>query len=119
MNFFQAIIKNMAQSVDVLAKKLMETKIADDVFFGKDLSHEQNFLNAVTEKFGKELEQCEVSTYLSKTSRTIHCETYVLTKVTGKKFLKIVDRLLDEYFFKSVVCINKGDALIICLIKEL
>ena len=39
----------------VLAKKLNETKIADDVYFGKDLSHELNFLNAVTEKFGKEL----------------------------------------------------------------
>lgn len=91
----------MAQSVDVLAKKLMETKIADDVFFGKDLSHEQNFLNAVTEKFCKELEHCEVSTCLSKTSMTIHCESYVLTKVTGKKLLKVVDRLLDEYFFQA------------------
>ena len=90
----------MAQTVDVLAKKLMETKIADDVFFGKDLSHKQNFLNAVTEKFGKELEHCEVSTYLSKTSMTIYCESYVLTKVTGKKLLKVVDRLLDEYFFQ-------------------
>ena len=43
----------MAHNVHVLTKKLEETKIDDDIFSGKDLSHEQNFLNAVTEKFGK------------------------------------------------------------------
>ena len=82
-----------------LPKKLEETKIADDIFSGKDLSHEQKFLNAVTEKFGKELEHCEVSTYLSKRSKTICCETFILTKKTAKKLLEIVDRLLDEHFF--------------------
>ena len=56
----------MTHSVDVLKKKLEETKIADDIFSRKDLSYEQNFLNAVTEKFRKELEHCEVSTYLIK-----------------------------------------------------
>ena len=70
-------------------------------FFGKDLSHKLNFLNAVTENFGKELEHCEVSSYLSKKSMKIYCETYVLTKVTGKNLLKVVDRLLDEYFFQA------------------
>ena len=44
-------------------ENLGETKIANDIFSGKDLSNEQNFLNAVTETFGKELEHCEVSTY--------------------------------------------------------
>ena len=43
----------MTHSVDVLTKKLEETKIADDIFSGKDLSHEQSFLNVVTENFGK------------------------------------------------------------------
>ena len=43
----------MAHNVDVLTKKLEETKIVDDLFSGKDLLHEQNFLNVVTEKFGK------------------------------------------------------------------
>ena len=43
----------MAHSVDVLMKELEETKIADDIFSGKDLSYEQSFLNAVTENFGK------------------------------------------------------------------
>ena len=81
----------MAHNVDVLTKKLEETKTADDIFSGKDLWHEQNFLNAVTQKFGKELEHCEVSTYLSKGSITIFCETFILTEVTGKKLLKVVD----------------------------
>ena len=80
----------MAHSVDVLMKRLEETNIADDIFSGKDLSYEKNFLNAVTEKFGKELEHCEVSTYLSKRSMTICCETFVLTEVTGKNLLNVL-----------------------------
>ena len=91
----------MAHSVDVLTKKLEETRIADNIFSGKDLSYEQDVLNAVTEKFGKELEHCEVSTYLSKRSMTICCETFVLTEVTDKELLNVVDRLLDEYFFQA------------------
>ena len=80
----------MAHSVDVLKKKLEETKIADDIFSGTDLSYEQNFLHAVTEKFRKELEHCEVSTYLNKRSMIICSETFVLTEVTGKKLLNVV-----------------------------
>ena len=94
----------MAHSVDVLTKKLEETKIADDIFSGKDLSYEPNFLNAVTEKFRKELEHCKVFTYLSKRSMTICCETFILTEVTGKKLLNVVDR--DEHFFKLMACIS-------------
>ena len=70
-------------------------------FSGKDLSYEENFLNAVTGRFGKELEHCEVPTYLSKRSMTICCEIFVLTEVTGKKLLNIVNRLLDEHFFQA------------------
>ena len=91
----------MAHSVDVLTKKLEETKIADDIFSGKDLSYEQNFLDAVTEKFVEGLEHCEVSIYLSKKSMTICCETFTLTEVTGKKLLNVGDRLLDEHFFQA------------------
>ena len=107
----------MAHSVDVLTKKLEETKIADDIFSGKDLSYEQNFLNAVTEKFSKELEHCEVSTYLSKRSMTICCETFVLTEVTGKELLNGVDRLLDEYFFQADGLHQLGWCSNLCLIK--
>ena len=89
----------MAHNVDVLTKKLEETKIADDLFSVKDLLHEQNLLNVVTEKFGKELEHCEVSTYLSERFMTICCETFVLTEVSDKKLLNVVDRLLEEHFF--------------------
>ena len=89
----------MADNVDVLTKKLEETKIADDLFSVKDLLHEQNLLNVVTEKFGKELEHCEVSTYLSERFMTICCETFVLTEVSDKKLLNVVDRLLEEHFF--------------------
>ena len=91
----------MAHSVDVLTKKLEEIKIADDIFFGKDLSYEQNFLNAIIEKLGKELKDCEVSSYLNKKSMTIFCETLALTKVDSKKLLVVVDRLLDEHFFSG------------------
>ena len=91
----------MAYSVEALTKKLEETKIADDIFSGKDSSHEQNFLNAVPDKFGKELEYCEVSTYLSKRSMTICHETFILTKETAKKLLEVVDRLLHEHFFQA------------------
>ena len=31
----------------------------------------------------------------------ICCETFVLTKVPGKKLLTVVDRLLDEHFFQA------------------
>ena len=51
MKFFEAITENMAHSVDFLRKKLEETKTAHDNFSGKDLSSEQNFLNAIIENF--------------------------------------------------------------------
>ena len=45
----------MTHSIDVLTKKLEEIKIADDIFFEKDLSFEQKILNAIIEKLGEEL----------------------------------------------------------------
>ena len=45
----------MTHSIDVLTKKLEEIKIADDIFFGKDLSFEQKILNAIIEKLREEL----------------------------------------------------------------
>ena len=47
----------MVHSVDLLTKKLEEIKIADDIFLGKDLSYEQNFLNTIIEKLDKELKE--------------------------------------------------------------
>ena len=96
----------MAHSIDVVTKRLEEIKIADDIFFGKDLWFEQNFLNAIIEKLGKELKYCEVSSCLNKKSMTICCETLALTKVNAKKLLVVVDRLLDEHFFRVMVSYN-------------
>ena len=91
----------MTHSIDVLTKKLEEIKIADDIFFGKDLSFEQKILNAIIEKLGEELKDWEVSFYLNKKSMAICCATLVLTKVDAKKLLVVVDRLLDEHFFQG------------------
>ena len=76
----------MAHSVDVLAKKLEEIKIANSIFFGKDLSYEQNFLNVIIEKLGEELKDCKVSSY----------------------FLVVVNRLLDEHFFEGNGLVQLG-----------
>ena len=51
------------------------------IFFGKNLSYEQNFVNAIIEKLDEELKDCEVSSYLNKKSMAICFETFALTKV--------------------------------------
>ena len=56
----------MACSVDVLTKKLEEIKIGDDVFLGNDLSYEENFINNLIKKIEKEIDDCDVSYFLSK-----------------------------------------------------
>ena len=65
----------MAQAIDLITKKLEEIKIVKDNFLGNDLSFERKFLDDVTEMLGKELKDCEVSTYLGKKSMAICCET--------------------------------------------
>ena len=77
--------------LDFLTKKLEETKIAEDIFSGKDLSYEQNFLNAIIEKVGKEFKHCAVSFKSSKTSMTFCCETLTITKAIAKNLLKILE----------------------------
>ena len=42
MTFFQVTIKNMACSIEFLTEKMEEIKITDDIFFGNDLSYEEN-----------------------------------------------------------------------------
>ena len=34
-------------------------------------------------------------------SMAICCETLVLTEINGNKLLKVIDRMLDEHFFKG------------------
>ena len=80
MTFFQVLIKDMACSIEFLVEKMEEVKIADDIFLENDLSYEENFLNRVIEKFGKELKDCEVSFYLHRKNMSICCETLTMTE---------------------------------------
>ena len=91
----------MAQVIDLIMKKIEEIKIAKDNFLGNDLSFERKFLDDLTEMLKKELKDCEVSTSLGTKSMAICSETLVLTEISGKKLLKVIDRMLDEHFFKD------------------
>ena len=97
----EVIIKNMVCSIEFLTEKMEEVKIADEIFLGNDLFYEENFLNRVIEKFGKELKDCEVSFYLHRKNMSICCETLTMTETIARKLLKIVDRLMDEHFFQT------------------
>ena len=100
-DFFSSYNKKYGMQHRILTKKMEEIKITDDIFLGNDLFYEENFLNNVIEKFGKEIKDCEVSFYLRKKSMSICCETLTMTETIAKKLLKIVDRLMDEYFFQT------------------
>ena len=91
----------MACSIEFLTEKMEEVKIADDISLGNDLSYEENVLNHVIEKFGKELKDCKVSFYLHRKNMSICCETLTMTETIARKLLKIVDRLMDEHFFQT------------------
>ena len=77
---------------------LENIKLAKDNFLGKDLSIERNFCDAASELLGKELKDCEVSTFLGKKIMAICCETFVLNEITGKTLL---NEMVDDYFFKK------------------
>ena len=66
----------MAQAIGEILNLLENIKLAKDNFLGKDLSIEINFCDAVSELLGKELKDCEVSTFLGKKIMTICCETF-------------------------------------------
>ena len=88
----------MACSVDFLTKKLEEIKISDDIFLGNDLSYKEKILNSVIEKIEQEIDDCEVSYYLSKKSKSICNESLTTTKTIARKLLKLVDWL----FFRKM-----------------
>ena len=89
----------MAQSIELLAEKMQDIKMGDDIFLGNDLSHEKKFLNQVIENCGKEIKDCEVSFSLSKKSMSIRCETLVVTETIANKLLDIVDLSMEQHFF--------------------
>ena len=68
---------------------------------GNDLSDEEKFLNNVIEKIEQEIENCEVSYYLSKKSMSICYESLTMTETIARKLLKLADWLMDEHFFQK------------------
>ena len=59
----------MAQSVEVLSEKMQEMNLTNEVFYGEDLSSEENFLKALIESIIENFEQYEeVSYYFKKKS---------------------------------------------------
>ena len=98
-NFFQVIKENMAQARNETSNLLQNIKIAKDNFLGNDLSIERNFCDAVSELLGKELKDCEVSTFLGKKIMAICCETFALNEITGKALLKVIDEMVDKNVF--------------------
>ena len=102
LNFFQVIIKNTAQSMELLTKEMQEIKSEDNILLGNDLSFEQKFLNDAVDKCSEESENCEVSFYFSKKSMNIFCETLIITKTIAEYLLDIVDSVMKQHFTSSL-----------------
>ena len=98
----------MAQAIDEISNLLENIKLSTDNFLGKDLSIERNFCDAVSELLGKELKDCEVSTFLGKKIMAICCETFVLYEITGKTLLKVIDGMVDKHFLKKDFLVQLG-----------
>ena len=49
------------------------------------------------------IENCEVSFYFSKKSKTICCETLTISKTVAKSLLNIVDLAMKRHFFMLMV----------------
>ena len=78
-----------------------EIKISDDIFLGNDLSYEEKFLNSVIEYFEQNIDDCEVSYYVSRGSMSICSESLAMTETIARKLLRMVDWLMDEHFFQK------------------
>ena len=98
-SFFQVIIRNKAQTMELLTEKMQDIKIKDNILLGNDLYFEQKFLNHVVDKCSAEIENCEVSFYFSKKSMTICCETLTISETIAKSLLDIVDLAMKSHFF--------------------
>ena len=91
----------MAFSVESLTKKLEEVKISDDCFFGDDLSYKENFLNEIEPKIQKEIQNSEISWYLSKISMSAYFENSIMNKKIAKDLLSKIDWLMNAHFFQK------------------
>ena len=96
--FFQSIIKDMAQGIELLTEKIQDIKINDNILFGKDLSFEQKFLNQIVEVCHEKIKDCEVSFHLSKRSIYICCEMSTLKTNNARMLLDVVDFSMKKLF---------------------
>ena len=53
----------MAQSVEALSEKMQKMNLANEVFYGGDLSSEENFLKALIERITKNFDQYKEISY--------------------------------------------------------
>ena len=78
----------MAQSVEVLSEKMQEMNLTNEVFYGEDLSSEENFLKALIESIIENFEQYEeVSYYFKKKSMAFSFWSLIMPKEAIKKHL--------------------------------
>ena len=78
----------MAQSVEVLSEKMQEMNLTNEVFYGEDLSSEENFLKALIESIIENFEQYEeVSYYFKKKSMAFSFCSLIMPKEAIKKHL--------------------------------
>ena len=103
IHFFRVVIRNMAQNIELLTKKVQDIKINVDIFLGNNLSFEQKFLNQIVENCHKEIEDCKVLFNLSIKSMTICCKMSIMTETNTKKLLDIVDLSMEQHFFVLMV----------------
>ena len=96
----------MAASVEFLTKKLKEVNISNDCSFGDDLSHEKEFMDKAQKKIEQEIQDSEISYFLSKRSMSLCFENSKMNEKIAKDLLYKIDWLMDEYFFQKngLVC---------------
>ena len=111
----------MPQSVEALSEKMQEMNLTNEVFYGEDLSSEENFLKALIESITKNFEQYEeISYYFKKKSMAFSFESLIMSKEGIKKLLEIVAKTLVEHFFDKALskigwCSNyRMDSRFIC-----
>ena len=88
----------MVQEIELLTEKIQDVKIDGNIFFGKDLSFEQKFLNKIVKVCHEKIKDCEVSFHLSKRSMYICREMSTLTATTARILLDIVYSSMKKHF---------------------
>ena len=100
--FFQVMIKNTVQGIEVLTERIQDIKINDYIFLGNDLAFEQKFLNEIVKVCHEKIKDCDVSFHLSKRSMHVCCEMLTLTTTNVRMLLDIVHYFMNKYFCDSL-----------------